>query len=186
MSVSPLSALRTITTHSEHLFLSLRIVTAEKRYSRWDRVILRKYTHSFPQDNIIFRNKTLKGYLISNLKLYYVNNCMSGGFFRFFHLTFLAITFKMTFMQIYIISQANEEAILSSLGRNEWDPGIIQKTNYVPAGAYFLPSVNTDTSSSPLLEEDLLESVFFHSFVLVLGLFLFTRIKQLQVTGISS
>lgn len=69
---------------------------------------------------------------------------------------------------------------------SETQAGIIQKNNYAPAGAYFLPSVNTDTSSSPLLEEDLLESVFYHSFVLVLGLFLFTRIKQLQVTGISS
>ena len=54
---------------------------------------------------------------------------------------------------------------------SETQAGIIQKNNYAPAGAYFLPSVNTDTSSSPLLEEDLLESVFYHSFVLVLGLF---------------
>lgn len=85
VGVSPLNASRTITTYSEHLFLSLRIVTDEKRHSRWDSHFKKIYTQILTwQINIIVRNKTLKGYLITNLKLYYITNNMSGGFFSNF------------------------------------------------------------------------------------------------------
>lgn len=45
-------------------------------------VTLRIDTHKIPtrQINITLRNKTLKCYLISNLKLYYVDSSTSGAF----------------------------------------------------------------------------------------------------------